>query len=134
MSTLNAPTVLDTAYSGTAPLAVVHGSTALAAAAIADRVRLNKVFAGSKVYASKLITGALGASAKLSLGFEYAGGEAGGSDTAFLPATDCSAAGSHESAAAPVTLKYDAYIVAVVSGAAATGQVDSVVTFEFKGQ
>lgn len=134
MPTINAPTLQETVYSGDSPLAVAHGSATLAAAAIGDKVRLNKLYAGTKVYAAKLIYGALGAGVTISLGFEYAGGEAGGSATAFLGATGAATAGRTESAAAPVTLAHDAFIIATVGGAAATGQIDSVLTFEFKGK
>ncbi len=133
MSVINAPTLQTTVYSGDCPLAVAHGSATLAAAQVGDKVRLNKLYAGTKVYAAKLINAALGAGSTLKLGFEYANGEAGGNDAAFLAATATNAAARTESAAAPVTLAYDAYVIATVGGAAATGQVDSVLTFEFKG-
>ena len=133
MSVINAPTLQATVYSGDCPLAVAHGAATLAAAQVGDKVRLNKVYAGTKVYGAKLINAALGANVVVDLGFEYANGEAGGVANAFLNDADGSAAASHESVAAPVTLAYDAYIVATIAGAAATGKIDSVVTFEFKG-
>jgi len=134
MATINAPTLQDVIYSGDCPLAVAHGSATLAAAQIGDKVRLNKVYAGTKVYWSKLINAALGASTTVKLGFEYVNGEAGGNDAAFLPATSTAAAASTQGAGVPVTLAYDAYIIATIGGAAATGQIDSVLTFEFKGK
>lgn len=134
MSVINAPTLQDTVYSGDCPLAPAHGSATLAAAQVGDKVRLNKLFAGTKVYGAKLINAALGAGVLVDLGFEYANGEAGGVANAFLNDVDGSAAGSHESAAAPMTLAYDAYVVATIAGAAATGKIDSVLTYEFKGQ
>ena len=134
MATINAPTLQDVIYSGDCPLAVAHGTATLAAAQIGDKVRLNKVYAGSKIYDGALINAALGASTTVRLGFEYDNGEAGGNDAAFLPATATSSAGKQRSAAAPITLAYDAYIVATVGGAAATGQIDTVLTFEFKGK
>lgn len=133
MSTINAHTLMDTTYSGDAPLAVAHGSTTLAAAQIGDKVRLSRVFAGTKVYAAKLVNAALGSGVKLDLGFEYANGEPGNAK-AFLADADCAQAGAAESKAAPVMLAHDAYIVATVTGAVANGKIDSVVTFEFKGQ
>ena len=42
--------------------------------------------------------------------------------------------GDRGDAAAPITMAYDAYIIATIGGAAATGQIDSVLTFEFKGK
>lgn len=134
MSTINAPTLQDVIYSGDCPLAVAHGSATLAAAQIGDKVRLNKVYAGTKVYDAKLISGALGAGVTIDLGFEYVNGEAGGNAAAFLDNADCASAGRDESAAAPITMAYDAYIIATIGGAAATGQIDSVLTFEFKGK
>jgi hypothetical protein len=135
MATINAPSLQDTVYSGDCPLAAAHGYVTLAAAASGDKIRLNKVYAGTKVMDARLITGDLGTGTTMSLGFEYVNGEAGGSATAFLGATDvASAAASTQTAAAPVTLAYDAYIIATIGGAAATGQVDTVVTYEFKGK
>ena len=135
MATINAPSLLDTVYSGDCPLAAAHGYITLAAAASGDKVRLNKVYAGTKVYDVKMVFGDLGTGTTMSVGFEYVNGEAGGSATAFLPATDvATAAGSARSAAAPVTLAYDAYIIATVGGASATGQLDVVTTYEFKGK
>lgn len=134
MATINAPTLQDVIYSGDCPLAVAHGQATLAAAQIGDKVRLNKVYAGTKVYDAALVNAALGANTTVKLGFEYANGEAGGNDAAFLSATATSAAGKQRSNAAPVTLAYDAYIIATIGGAAATGLFDSVITFEFKGK
>lgn len=133
MSVINAPTLQETVYSGDCPLAVAHGTATLAAAQVGDKVRLNKLYAGTKVYGAKLINAALGASSTVKLGFEYANGESGGNDAAFLAATATNAAAKTDSATAPVTLAYDAYVIATVGGAAATGQIDSVLTFEFKG-
>jgi len=135
MATINAPSLLDTVYSGDCPLANAHGYITLAAAASGDKIRLNKVYAGTKVYDVKMVFGDLGTGTTMAVGFEYANGEAGGSATAFLPATDvATAAGVANSGVAPVTLAYDAYIIATVGGAAATGQLDVVTTFEFKGK
>lgn len=134
MATINAPSLYTTVYSGDSPLAVAHGSVVLAAAAVGDKVRLSKVFAGAKVYDAKTISGALGAGVTVSLGFEYVNGEAGGSATAFLNAADCAAAGKDESSAAPVTFNYDAYVIATIGGAVATGQLDSVLAFEPLGK
>lgn len=134
MPTINAPTLLDVMYSGAAPAAIAHGQVTLAAAQIADKVRLNRLYAGTKVHDAKIISAALGAGVTISLGFEYANGEAGGSATAFINAADCAAAGKDESSVAPVTLTYDAYVIATVGGAAATGQLDSVLLFEPRGK
>lgn len=134
MATINAPTLQDTQYSGDCPLAPAHGVVTLAAAAIGDVVRLVKLYAGTKIHESYMVNAALGASTQVSLGFQYANGEAGGSATALIAATATSTAGKIRSVAAPVTLEYDAYIIATVSGAAATGKLDAVMFYEFKGK
>ena len=134
MATINAPTLLEVQYSGDCPLANAHGSVTLASAAIADKVRLVKLYAGTKVHDVKMVNAALGASSTVSVGYEYVNGEAGGSATAFIGATSTASAAATRSAVAPVTLAYDAYIIATVGGAVATGLVDVVTTFEFKGK
>lgn len=135
MATINAPTLLDVVYSGDCPFAAAHGQATLASAAIGDKVRLNKLFAGTKIYGVKLVNAALGASTTVSVGFEYVDGQAGGGAAALIAATStASAAVTREGATAPVTLAYDAYVTATVGGAAATGQIDTVVTYEFKGK
>jgi len=135
MATINAPSLQDTVYSGDCPLAAAHGYINLAGAASGDKIRLNKLFAGTKIYDARMIAADLGTGTTLSLGFEYVNGEAGGSATALLGATDvASAATSTQTAVAPFTLQYDAYLIATVGGATATGQLDTVVTYEFKGK
>jgi len=134
MSTINAPSLQDIVYSGDCPLAVAHGYVTLAAAQVGDKVRLNKVYAGTKVHASHFVNAALGASSTVSLGFEYVNGEAGGDPAAFVAATSTASAGRANTVAAPIVLAYDAYIIATIGGAAATGKLDSVVTYEFKGK
>lgn len=135
MATINAPTLLDVVYSGDCPFAAAHGQATLAAAAIGDKVRLNKLFAGTKIYGVKLVNAALGASTTVSVGFEYVDGQSGGGAAALIAATStASAAVTREGATAPITLAYDAYVTATVGGAAATGQIDTVVTYEFKGK
>lgn len=134
MATLNASTLKDTVYSGESGLNPAHGSYALAAANINDKVRLNLLYAGTKVYDAKLINAALGSGVTVDLGFEYANGEAGSNATQWLAAAACTNAGANRSAAAPIVLPYDAYVIATIKGAAATGQIDSVITYEFVGK
>ena len=134
MATINAPTLQDIQDSGDCPLAAAHGKVTLAAAAIADKVRLVKLYAGTKVHDVRLINAALGASTTVSLGFEYVNGEAGGSATALLAATSTASAASTRAIVAPVVLDYDAFITATIGGAAATGVIDVDVIFEFKGK
>jgi hypothetical protein len=135
MATINAPSLQDVQYSGDCPLANAHGYVTLAAAAIADKVRLNKLYAGTKIYDIKMVNAALGAATTVSLGFEYVDGQAGGGAAALLAATSTvSAAATREGAVAPIVLAYDAYITATIGGGAATGQLDVVTTYEFKGK
>lgn len=135
MATINAPSLLDTQYSGDCPMAVAHGYATLAAAAVADKVRLVKLYAGTKIHDIRMTNAALGASTTVSLGYEYVNGESGGSAAALLAATStASAATTRQGATAPVTLAYDAYITATIGGAAATGALDVQTTFEFKGK
>lgn len=134
MATLNAPTLLDTQYSGDCPAAYAHGKITLAAAQIADKVRLVKLFAGTKITDLRMVNAALGASTTVSVGFEYADGQAGGGAAALLAATSTAAAASTRMAVAPVTLEYDAYITATVGGGAATGALDVCVCYEFRGK
>lgn len=133
MATLNASTLNDVQYSGDCPLANAHGVYTLASAAISDKVRLVKLYAGTKIYNAKLVNAALGASTTVSLGFEYVDGQAGGGAAVLLAAASTSAAGANNGAAAPVVLAYDAYVTATVGGGVATGQIDAVITYEFKG-
>lgn len=130
MATINAPSLSRVEYSGQYPSAHARGSATLAAAAIADKVRLTKLFAGSVIVGTRMINAALGASTTVSLGYEYVNGEAGGSATAIIPATSTASAASTSMAVAPITLQYDAYIYATIGGAAASGQLDTVVTYD----
>ena len=136
MATINAKTLQDTQYSGPAPAAHAHGKHTLAAAQIADKVRLVKLYAGTKVYSGRLINAALGASTTVSLGFESADSTAlGGSigATSLLNAQSTASAASTTGSNAPFILDRDAYLIATIGGAAATGQIDAVVTYEHRG-
>lgn len=131
MATINAQSLPNVQYSGAYPSAHAHGYHLLAAAAIADKVRLVKLYAGTKIYSARLITGAtLGASTTVSVGFEYVDGQAGGGAAVLVPASATTAAGATASIVAPVTLLFDAYITATIGGAAASGQLDVVITFD----
>lgn len=134
MATINAPSLQDTQYSGDCPLAAAHGYITLAAAAIGDKVRLTKLYAGTKIYNAHFVNAALGASTTVSLGFEYVNGEAGGGAAALIAATSTVSAARVNSSVAPFVLAYDAYITATIGGGAATGQFDSAIQYEFKGK
>lgn len=133
MATINAPSLQNTQYSGDCPAAFAHGSVTLASAATTTKVRLLKLFAGTKIYGTKMVNAALGASTTVSVGYEYVDGQAGGGAAALIAATDTSAAAKTDSVKAPIVLDYDAYITATVGGASATGQVDVVMSFEHRG-
>lgn len=133
MATINAPSLADTQYSGDCPIDYAHGYVTLAAQPAGDEVRLVKLFAGTKVYNSSIVNAALGAGVQVALGYRYVNGEAGSNTTAFIPASAANAAGKIHSNAAPVMLEYDAFIVATISGGAATGKLDAVIEFAFKG-
>lgn len=134
MATINAPTLKNTAYSGVSAAAYFHGKDTLAAAASGTVVRLGKLFAGTKIMDMRMINAALGTSTTVKVGFEYVNGEAGSDDDGLLAATATNAAASTRMSAAPVTLQYDAYLIATIGGAAATGALDVVVEFEPQGK
>lgn len=135
MATLNAPSLQDTQYSGDCPLAVAHGYMTLAAVPIADKIRLVRLYAGTKLHDVRMVNAALGASTTVSVGWEYVNGEAGGGAAVLIPATSTAAAAStRQAAVAPVLLAFDAFITATIAGAAATGQLDVMTTFEFEGK
>lgn len=133
MATLNALTLKDIQSSGNFGALHAHGAHTLAAAAIADKVRLVKLFAGTKIFGVYLVNAALGASTTVSVGFEHENGEAGGGAAALIPATATNAIGRVESLVKPTILKYDTFITATIGGAAATGAIDVVVLFEHQG-
>lgn len=134
MATINAPSLQDVVYSGECPLANAHGYITLASVPIADKVRLNRVYAGTKIFDVKLVNAALGASTTVSLGFEYVNAEAGGGAAVLLAATATSSAGATRNPAAPITMEFDAFITATIGGGVATGKLDVVTTYEFKGK
>lgn len=133
MATINAPSIKDVQPSGDLGAIHAHGSITLAAAAIADKVRLVKLYAGTKVYTTTMINAPLGASTTVSVGFEYVDGQAGGTATAFIPATSTVSIAKTESIVKPIVLDYDAYVIATIGGAAATGALDVTVLYEHKG-
>lgn len=133
MATLNALTLQDTQYTGDCPAASAHGIFTFASTPAADVVRMVKLYAGTKIYDLRLINAALGASTTISVGFSYVNGEAGGGAAALLAATNTASAASTRMALAPVTLDFDAFITVTVGGATATGRIDLVVDYEFKG-
>lgn len=129
MATINAPTLAKPQYSGDSPLASAHGAITFAAHAIATRVRLVKLPAGSKIIDFRAVFEALGASTTIALGTE--GVDSGtAAPNALLAATATNAAGNARMGnTAPIVLTEDTYIIATVGGAAATGKLDVIPTY-----
>lgn len=129
MATFNAPTLSRPQYTGEAPLAAAHGKFQFAAHPIGTRVRLFKLPAGSNILDFRGVFAALGAGVTVSLGIELvASGIA--VDTYLSAAVAANAAGNVVMGnKAPITMTEDAYVTAVVGGAAATGLFDAVVTY-----
>lgn len=134
MATINAPSIADTQNSGNLGLVPAHGTITLAAAQIADKVRLMRLPKGTKVHDLRMVNAALGAASTVSLGYEYVNGEAGGGAAALLAATATVAAGCTRMAVAPVRMLFDAYVTATVGGGAVTGALDVVLINEFLGE
>ena|SRR6266511_2338657 len=114
----------------------VHfGQITLAAAQIADVVRLCVIPAGAKVYDVALINAALGASVTGSVGYAPVDGvNPAASAAAFIAAgTALTAAAKTRSTNAPVKFDYDVYLTLTIAGAAATGLVDGIVEYESVG-
>lgn len=103
----------------------------LAAAAVADFVKVALIPAGSLVTDVRFINAALGASTTVKWGFKEDGGTT--DDAYFLAATASAAAGNNRTAAAPKRFLKDTWIIATVGGAAATGQIDAVVDYVYEG-
>lgn len=134
MATLIAPTAADIQYSGEeGNQSVAQGTYTATTTTINDTVYLLKLYAGSKINGVKLINAAMGTSATVDVGFQYVNGESGSALTAFFAAQAVSTAGMAHSAARPVKILYDAYVIITFKGAAQTGLLDVVVEYEFRG-
>jgi hypothetical protein len=113
-----------------------HGSHTLAAAAIADTVDLLPIPAGAKLLGLHMINAALGAGATISLGFRNKDGStnAAASATALLAATAAATAGTRTASVfVPIEFAVDAVLYATVGGAAATGRIDVITDYIYKG-
>lgn len=113
-----------------------HGTHTLAAAAIADTVDLMPIPAGAKLIGLHMVNAALGAGATISLGFRNKDGSANAaaSATALLAATAAATAGTRTASVfTPIEFATDAVLYATVGGAAATGRIDVVTDYIFKG-
>lgn len=133
MATINASTLYDVQYSGDDGAVHAHGQMTLAAAQVGDKVRLVKLFAGTKLFGAKIINAALGAGTTVSLGYELVDGTAGGGAAALIAATSTAAAARTESNSAPLLVLADFYITATIGGGPASGQLDAVILFEHRG-
>ncbi|MGH8562721.1 MAG: hypothetical protein ACREXW_01020 [Gammaproteobacteria bacterium] len=102
----------------------------LAAAAVADFVKVALIPAGSVVHDARFINAALGASTTVKWGYKEDGGTT--DDAYFLAATATNAAGNNRMASPKRFLK-DTWIIATVGGAAATGVIEAVVDYVYEG-
>ena len=133
MATLNAGSVNKTQSSGDKGAVNAHGFYSFSAAQVGDKVRLLRLYPGTKIYDTKMIVAALGAGTTVSIGYEFADGTAGGSAAALIPATSTANAGKTTSTIAPLVVGQEFYVTATVGGAAATGRIDVVIDYEFEG-
>ena len=103
----------------------------LAAAAIADFVKVALIPAGSVVVDARFNNAALGASTTIAWGYK----EDGGTTDAvyFLAATASDAAAHNRTAAAPKRFLKDTWIIATVGGGAATGVIQASVDYQYEG-
>lgn len=103
----------------------------LAAAPIADFVKVALIPAGSVVHDARFVNAALGASTTIKWGYKEDGGTT--DDAYFLGATASSSAGNNRTAAAPKRFLKDTWIIATVGGAAATGVIEADVDYVYEG-
>ena len=135
MTAFIAPSVNETQFSGQyGNSSVATGTYTAAAAAINDTVALIKLYAGSKITGARLVTGALGAGTTVDFGFVNVDGSAGGQPAQFLSGQSTAATGSFNSATRPFTLAKDAFVQVTFKGGPATGFVDAIIEYEFRGQ
>lgn len=139
MTAFVAPSVQETQFSGQyGNQSVAHGTYNPNAAAVNDTVFLLKLFAGTKITGLRLCNGANGATTTLDVGLVNVDGSAGLSTSYFFTGQSTSATASTNSAARPIYLTKDVYVVATFKGAAtaaagAAVYLDVIVDYEFRG-
>lgn len=112
-----------------------HFTYTFAAAAIADIALLGQLPAGAKVVDINMRNAALGASTTVSLGYRAfnPASALAAAPTAYLAATSTVSAATTRGSFAPNKQTEDLYVIAVVGGGAATGQIDVTVFYIFDG-
>ena len=109
----------------------------LAAAQIADIIKLGVLPGGAKILRVTLQNAALGAGTTLDVGYRYLTGTDGADDTtAFVAAQATASAGVNDlgTGVVDIAIGDGVEVVATVGGGAATGQVDVVVEYVHTGK
>jgi hypothetical protein len=138
MTAFVSPTVAETQFSGQyGNQSIAHGTYGPNAAQVNDTVYMLKLFAGTKITGLRLCNGANGAGTSVDVGIQNVDGT-GLNATYFFTGQATVAAGSATSAARPIYLTKDTYIVVSFRGAAtavagAGNYLDAVVDYEFRG-
>lgn len=133
MATIVAPTLAEIQNSGQhGNQSVSHCKYTFNANPAGDKLQAIKLYAGSKITDVRVINAALGAGTTVSVGYETLDGLTS-APTAFINAQSTVAAGRILTAAAPLTLTKDSIINLTIGGGAATGQVDLVVEYDYRG-
>tara|TARA_R110002167_G_scaffold167167_2_gene364301 strand:+ start:246 stop:653 length:408 start_codon:yes stop_codon:yes gene_type:complete len=135
MAQIEAPTMRNQVANGTFGDAnSAHAYADLSAAQIGDVVDLVRLPHGTRVDDVKLVHAAMGATTTLQLGYRYED-VANGAAVAnyFLAAAASSSAGTRRSDKAPLEFTAPVILTATVAGAAATGRIDAVVGYVYRG-
>lgn len=105
----------------------------LAATPIATVVDLGEFGAGTRIDDVKVVNAALGASTGIKVGYRYADGAGTDDDDAFVTVADTATAKTNRSNTAPIIFDRKVIVTLTVTGAAATGRVDVVVSNVYSG-
>jgi len=138
MTAFVAPSVQETQFSGQyGNQSVAHGTYNPNLAAVNDTVFLLKLFAGTKITGLRLCNGANGASTTVDVGLVNVDGTSP-LLSYFVAGQATAAAASATSAARPIYLTKDVYVVATFKGAVtaaagANNYLDVIVDYEFRG-
>jgi hypothetical protein len=133
---MKAPTMNNRMFNGTyGNVSKERMYATLAAAPIGEVVELGEFDAGTLFYGLDTINAALGASTTLSFGYKYVDGANGSAaPTEFLAAASTASAGVRSTAKrVPVEFPYPVILTATVGGAAATGRIDVIAEYVYRG-
>jgi hypothetical protein len=114
-------------------LSAAEDGKTFAAQPAADTCDLYTISGSSKIIDGHLVNAALGAGVTISVGWRFADGSAGGSATALLPATVCTAAARTNIPVAPFQVDKDIVVYATIGVGAATGRIDFVTKYRAMG-